>query len=153
MASKTVRQNIIDSLYTIVSEMVDPEDLTSIWNNYLKDNLDDIDYAQLPAVGIEEGDEEVEAMMWPCVQKVLKVYIHFKFSVKEGLDVYNTFNYYLGIMQYHLFKDLTVGGYAYNIKEVGNAPEIIDYNDNLPGGVLMVEIYYKHRHDDPYTAL
>lgn len=153
MAAKTIRQQILAYLETLMKDMTDPETDDRVWNNVVKENLDDLDAVQLPALGIEEGDEEPTSVMNPCILKTLRVFIEFRFENKIGVDVYDQFNYYLGILQYRLLPDNTVGGFAYDIKEAGNSPRIVDRNDPRPGGVLILDIHYRHRRDNPYVAV
>lgn len=153
MALKTVRQNIIDSLYSRMDNMTDPETGEVIWNSVLKDDLEGVEFTQLPALGLYEGDEDTTDVMWPCLLKTLRVFIEFKFGNDIGIDVYDRFNYYLGVLQKTLLVDKNVGGYAYDIQEAGNTPRIVDRNDPLPGGVLIVDIRYRVRNDSPYQII
>jgi len=153
MANNTIRQNIIGYLYDLLKATADPVTGLALFNNVLKENLDDIDATQLPAVGMEEGEEEVIGEMYPCITKRLSIAVDFKFENKRGVDVYDEFNYYLGVLQNTLFVDRTMGSNGYDIQERGNAPQIMDRNDKRPGGVMYLEVYYKHRTADPYNII
>lgn len=154
----TIRQRIIDNLFGYLENMTDPNTGTPVWNNILKENLDDIDALQLPAVGLEEGDETVTDVMFPCIMKTLRVFVEFRFENllnggEKGVDVYTKFNYYLGVLQSRLFNDKTLGGLAYDIQEVANTPRIADRTDPRPGGALIIDIRYKHNNTNPYDSL
>jgi hypothetical protein len=150
MATKTIRQLWIEEIYRILREMTYPEEGT-VWQKVLRSDLEDIDVTELPACAVDEGDEERLENMFPFVQKCTKIFIEFRFENKRGTDPYDKFNFYLGLLQKALFNDRTLGGYAYNIDEIGNSPRIVDRGDTRPGGVLMLEIYWKVRNTDPYT--
>jgi hypothetical protein len=153
-AAKTIRQQLIDALYAKIGECKDPDNADGlVWNLVTRNNLDDVEVTQMPAVGIEEGEEEVFDQMWPVLHKRLPVFIEFRFQNEYGVDVYDKFNYYLGVLQRTLLPEKNLGGIAYDLQERGNAPRIVDKNDNFPGGVLILELLYKVRNDDPYTKL
>lgn len=153
MPTYTIRQKIIQALYLVIATTVDPDTNAPVWNNILKENLDDISNEQLPAVGLSEGDEEVLDELYPSITKKLSVFIEFRFENKYGVDIYESFNYYLGVLQKILFTEKNLAGYSYDIQEVGNTPRIVDRNDELPGGVIMIDIYYKHINGNPFASI
>ena len=149
--AKTIRQRIVEALYAILPTITDPDDNTKIvFNNVLRDNLDGVDVDQLPAVGVDEGEEEVVDYINPFVGKKLRVYVEFRFE-NDGVDVYERFNYYLGVLQNALLDNHNLAGLSYDVQEVGNSPRIADRDDTLPGGVLMIDIYYRHLNGNPFT--
>lgn len=148
---KTVKQLIVANLYGMLPGMT--VDGKRVWNLVTKErDLNTVQALELPAVGIEVGEEETIDVMWPILNKRLRVFIPFKFSNTAGLDVYDTFDYYLGLLQHRLLSDKTIGGLAIDIHEAGNSPEIADRQDQRPGGVLYVDILYRVRNDDPYRS-
>ena len=148
---RTIKQQIIANLYALLPGM--QVDGRRVWNLVTKErDLSTTANLELPAVGIETGDEETIDVMWPCLNKRLRVFIPFKFSPTMGLDVYDTFDYYLGLLQHRLLVDKTIGGLAIDIHEAGNSPEIADRQDPRPGGVLYVDILYRVRNDNPYLS-
>jgi hypothetical protein len=148
---KTIKQQIITNLYGLLPGM--EVDGRRVWNLITKErDLASATNLEMPAVGIEVGDEETIDLLWPCLNKRVRVFIPFKFSPVMGLDVYDTFDYYLGLLQYRLLADKSIAGLAIDIHEAGNSPEIADRQDPRPGGVLYVDILYRVRNDDPYRS-
>ena len=148
---KTIREQIIETVFITLSDMKNERE-EDLWNFKLRDNLDNIVETALPAFGIEEGEEAQIQLLYPCVEKILDVMIHFQFRNLSGEDAYEKYNDYLGLLQEAILGDRTVNNLAFNLTEVGNNPQILDRTDPRPGGMLMIEIMYRHREADPYTS-
>lgn len=54
-----------------------------------------------------------------------------------------------GLIMKTFGEDITCGGYSINITETGNEFDIDGTSSNTIGGVVVVEIQYRHRSADP----
>jgi hypothetical protein len=155
-AAVTVRQRIIGELYDRLANCRDPTTGNLVFNKVVKEDLDETSAQELPIVGFEESEETQAEYLYPFVRKQLSISVEYRFANKKGVDVYDEFNYYLGVLQKTL---LTVqngtGAWAYaeDVSEVGNTPRIVSRNDNRPGGCLVLLIKYRHYNGDPYRGI
>jgi hypothetical protein len=152
---RTVRQQILDALFEQLKNARDPVTQESAFNKVVKEDLDIVDVSQFPIAGMEEGEEDVIEDAWPCVRKRLTIFVEFRFQNRIGIDVFDDFNYYLGIVQKTLLYRSESNGLllADAISEAGSVPRIVDRNDNRPGGCLVLSLQYRHVTHDPYTRM
>lgn len=146
----TVRERIVEALLKLLAEAQD-RDGKKLFNYCERGNLDEVRGAQLPAVALEEGDEEVFDLMFPYQMKRLNMFVEVRFSASRGVDAFKQFNYYLGELQRLLFTDHTMNGLTYNVQENGNNVEVESRSDPSPGGVLIIYVDYRHLQNDPYS--
>jgi hypothetical protein len=152
---RTIRQQVLDALFEQLKTARDPSTGEPVFNRVAKEDLDILEAQEFPAAGIEEGEEEVAEDAWPCVRKRLTVFVEFRFHNKRGVDVFDDFNYYLGIVQKTLLYRTESNGLllADAISEAGSVPRIADRSDNRPGGCLVLSVQYRHVTHDPYVRL
>jgi hypothetical protein len=74
--------------------------------------------------------------------------LNVKWLRENGVDPQRKFAYYLGHLQKVVFSDHTAGGIVYDVQEVGSTRSF-SRSDDTPVGVLMADIFYRHRRDDP----
>lgn len=152
---RTIRQQILDALFEQLKTARDPVTQESVFNRIVKEDLDVVDAQDFPIAGIEEGEEEVVEDAWPCVRKRLTLFVEFRFQNRIGIDVFDQFNYYLGIVQKTLLYRSESNGLllADAISEAGSVPRIADRNDDRPGGCLVLSLQYRHVTHDPYIRM
>lgn len=152
---RTIRQRILDALFEQLKTARDPVTQESVFNRIVKEDLDVVDAQDFPIAGIEEGEEEVVEDAWPCVRKRLTLFVEFRFQNRIGIDVFDQFNYYLGIVQKTLLYRSESNGLllADAISEAGSVPRIADRNDDRPGGCLVLSLQYRHVTHDPYIRM
>ncbi len=155
-ATLTIRQQIVNALFEkleALSRYDDPSSL--VFNSVGRFELGDISYHQLPAVSLYEGEEATDDNTNQWITKILRVFIEFRFAHQTGLDVYDEYNYYLGELLYGLMQQRKLGVAPhylnYDIQERGNSPRIADRNDDQPGGVLILDVYYRIGNYNPYS--
>lgn len=148
----TVRESLVKALQNIVACITNDEG-ELVFNNVYRGNLDADKSIAFPAVGLEEGEEETIDLMFPKIDKRLRIIIHFKFTKNVDVDLSSDFNYYLGQLQNVVFNDLSIGGFGFNIQEIGNVTEMENRFDKRPGGALIVEVSYRHVNGDPFTKV
>ena len=152
-ADRTVLQRVVDELVIRITAMVD-ENGDKLWNSVGRGALPSPNALALPAIGIVQGPEQTIHDLWPHTEKIVSIFLEFKFGRVLNVDSDDIFKYYLGKLQARLFgaKDnLTLGGLlAANVTETGSNPEIEDKNDPVPGGLLMLQVHYRHWTADPY---
>jgi hypothetical protein len=106
--------------------------------------LDDIPLKQTPAARIEIGEENIEELMWPCVDKTFRLYVHFKVIPQLGVDRAPLIDYYFGRITETLVTPDHFAGIALDISEVGNSPQAQGQNDPEPGGSIWFSVQYRH---------
>lgn len=150
----TVKESIVLALVQIMEsadyDTADPS-MGTLFFKVMRGTVDDIPRRFVPALAIEEGDEEVIDLFNGKVEKVQRLYMNFKIPNEKGVDAETFFNYYAGRVVQECKKDLTVGGLAIDVKEVGSAPEISGDSDSMPGGSVVIDIRYRHLASDPFT--
>lgn len=150
----TLRQQIINDFKEALHNMVDPDTNKKVWATVVQGAIDTYTGVQCPAVGLSEGNEDVDYSMYPMVTKTIRLYVDFKILRKMDENAYEVFNKYLGLLQKDL---LDLGSYDNIIKrnniavrEVTNANEILTQNDTFVIGNLVIEVEYRHKQGNPY---
>lgn len=150
MHEQTIREKILDQ-FEILLETMQDDNGDPLWNYNERGNLDALTNIQLPAMGMEEGDEEIISQIGSKIDKILRIFFNFKFQNEMEVDVYTTFNYYLGRLQQKLLAKKNLGDYTINVSEAGSSPEIADKDDPQPGGILFIDVHYRHINANPYS--
>lgn len=150
----TLRQQIINDFKEALRNMVDPDTNKKVWATVVQGAIDTYNGVQCPAVGLSEGNEDVDYSMYPMVTKTIRLYVDFKIIRKLDQNAYEIFNKYLGLLQKDL---LDLGSYDNIVKrnniavrEVTNANEIMTQNDTFVIGNLVIEVEYRHKQGNPY---
>lgn len=153
-AGRTIRQQIIDELETLVTAMQD--DGSDVWRKVYRGDLDDVDNDQCPVVSIDFGTEEMLNQTFPCSEYQLPVFFYFRFRGQRGVDEHDLYQYYLGLLQRAILPvhdartNVTLAGLVRDIREVSNAHTIVGIESVYPGGTLVVDVIYKTRLHNPY---
>ena len=151
---RTIRQQIIDRLQSIVEAMQD--DGADVWRKVYRGDLEDVDNDQCPVAAIDFGDEQMLNQTFPCSEYQLPVFFHFRFRGQRGVDEHDLYQYYLGLLQQAILPvhdartDTTLATLVRDIREVSNAHTIVGIEDVYPGGTLVVDVIYKTRLHNPY---
>lgn len=151
---RTIRQQIIDRLQSIVEAMQD--DGSDVWRQVFRGDLEDVDNDQCPVASIDFGDEQMLNQTYPCSEYQLPVFFHFRFRGQRGVDEHDLYQYYLGLLQRAILPvhdartDPTLAALVRDIREVSNAHTIVGIEDVYPGGTLVVDVIYKTRLHNPY---
>lgn len=152
-ALPTVLQRIITEMQSRIRGMVD-EDGAVVWNNPDKEGpVQGINALAFPLCTLMQGPETTHSALWPFVDKVIRLFIEFRFQRRFDVDSFDTYRYYLGKLQQRLVgsqDNITMGGLTINVTEVGANPEIESQADTSPGGMLMIDVHYRHYINDPY---
>jgi hypothetical protein len=148
--NRTIRQRIKDYIYDKLKSMT--KDGLDVWQDVMLSAVDDIGNINRPCVGFYALDEENVAWTNNRTTRNLQFVIEFRFAPEENLDVYDLFEYYLGLLQAELFTDHTLGGLAYHIQELSNVPRIVSLDDPSPGGDMVILIQYTTSITNPYTS-
>lgn len=147
----TVKQRIMLALDEALQAMqVDGED---VWRRTYHGLLDELDNTVNPCASIDFGNEDMLNNTFPCSTYRLPVFIQWKFTGQRGLDEYDMYLYYLGMIQLAMLGEHNLGpapGYSYDVREMDNAHTIIGVEDASPGGYLNIEVHYKTRTHNPY---
>jgi hypothetical protein len=153
-AEPTVQDRLIEELQRRIREMTH-DDGTPMWETVVTGSVDAYSNITAPALGIDQGGEEVVQYLYPLIQKNMTVFLDFRFEKTEGIDPYKVYRYYLGRLQSAFFGDnerQTLGGRVNGISETGSNPQIEGDADSSPGGVLMLLVQYEHYQGDPTRA-
>lgn len=154
MSTKTIRQQIIDALFARIEGLQDYDTSALVFNTVGKFELGDLNFDQLPACSLYEGEEATDDNVNQWITKILRVFVEFRYNHDTGLDVYDEYNYYLGQLLYGLMQEKRLGTAPYlnyDIQEVSNSPRISDRNDDMPGGVVILDIFYRIGNYNPFT--
>ncbi len=106
---------------------------------------------QTPCCAVDQGTEEKSDLLYPKIEKVLRLYIGFMLHVPKGVDSYEFFNYYLGRVIEVCVKDHTLGGLTIDVQDAGNSPEISGPTDPTPRGELFLDVRYRHINGNPFS--
>jgi hypothetical protein len=114
-----------------------------------------------PVVGIVEMEETPIALLFPYVDKELRISVEFRWLPdKKDVDTFRLFRYYLAQLTSRLTgksdevqrmptadhpEGLTIG-----VREDGNFPQIEGAEEEAPSGVLNLIVTYRHVNGDPY---
>ena len=113
-----------------------------------------------PVIAIIEAEEATISMLYPYVDKALKIILEFRWLAKDGVDTNRQFRYYLAQLQKSLFGTQSniqlmsieyPAGLSTNVHEEGNAPQIDPDPDSIPSGILQIVVSYRHVNGDPYS--
>jgi hypothetical protein len=111
--------------------------------------MNDMRTLDCPGVRIEEGAEQTMGMLWPYVDKRLRLYFHVKVIAVMGVDPDPLINYYFTrIGQLLVNTDGHLANLTHGVEEAGNSIERNGSADPEPGGTLVIDIDYRHRHGD-----
>ena len=146
----TIRQRAVAALKLRMEGMQD--DGVDVWRNVYMGDLEDIDNQACPAAAIDFGMEEMLNNTFPCSTYSLPVFLNFRYRGQRGLDEHNAYMYYLGLLQFAMLGEHTLGGLTLDVKEVSNASSIIGIEDTYPGGTLVTEVIYRTRLHNPYNS-
>lgn len=111
-----------------------------------------------PVCGIIEGEEEATMLLYPYVDKELRISLEFRWLPKTNVDNHFAFRYYLGKLQKRLFGSVEnlqmrtaefPDGMTLNVREERNYPQIEGPSDDNPSGVLDLTVTYRHVNGDP----
>lgn len=148
----TLRQKIIARMIELLEAIEHPE-TGALFANVLRGDLSDYDISNGAAAGVDEGDEETIDQMHPALMKQLRVYVHFKcIPLQDGVDPYDLFNYYLGELQSKIVGQDKYPNLVIDCQEAGSRPNVAT-DDPEPGGVLILDVKYRHKNGDPYTRI
>lgn len=146
-----------DRVFARMMERVDAitnEDSTRLWATEGKQGPLVVKAGMsVPCFSMQQGPEQTIETLYPSITKIMTVYFEFRFQRILNVDSLVTFHYYLGKLQARLFgtrDNITLGGLALDVQEIGNNPEIDDQDDPMPGGLLMAQVKYRHYNGDPY---
>lgn len=146
----TIRQRAIAELKVRMIAMQDGG--RDVWRQVYMGDLEDIDNQTCPAASIDFGSEEMIGNTFPCSTYSMPVFMNFRFRGQRGLDEHNAYMYYLGLLQFAMLGEHTLGGLTLDVKEVSNAHTIIGIEDTYPGGTLITEVIYRTRLHNPYKS-
>lgn len=147
---RTVRQRIVDQLEAKLEAMQDGGE--DVWRKVYRGDLDDVDNVVTPCISIDAGTEEMTGTTFPCDDYVLPIIFQFRFRGERGQDELDVYQYYLGLVQYAMLQDHTLGGTSYDVKEISNSHTIVGVEGVYPGGSLVTEVNYRTRTHNPYKT-
>lgn len=153
ITTKTVQQRIIDEIMARLTAMTG-DDGTPLFNNIKQGDPATWSALTYPGCGVDMGHEKTSGLIYPFTDKFLPIFLEFRFNNEMSVDVYDLYRYYLGKLQRRFLGTddaLTLGGLTTDVLETGSSPSIEGRNDPSPGGVLMLEVHYRHVQGDPYT--
>lgn len=151
---RTVRQRVIDALHVKLTAMTDGG--IPVWKAVFTGDIEYIDNMACPAVSLDEGDEEKITEFGGCTEYNLPVFVHFRFRPDRGLEELDIYKYYLGLTQFSILADHTLGGLTINVEEDSNAPSFLSgvANDDIfPTGSLSLVITYRTKLHNPYKLI
>lgn len=145
---RTVRQRILDKLFTKLKNMQDGG--KDVWQYVVWGDTEGEDNQKCPMVGLDFGTEDMLNNSFPCSEYELPVILNFRYRGKRGLAEHDVYHYYLGLLQFAMLGDHNLDGLALNVREDSNAPSIVGIEDVYPGGTLVATVIYKTRLHNPY---
>lgn len=155
MPSLTIREQCIEAIMAVVGTMqtVAPDPVGPLWNKIQRGNLLGMSAIELPAIGVEEGDEQqIYRDEW-VVHKRLMLMFHFQFQQQSDRDLWELASYYVGRLEEYIPTiQLTVPGFVC-VGEESSAPMIEGRSDPRPGGYVSISLDYRHKNRDPYSYL
>jgi hypothetical protein len=111
--------------------------------------LGDLDDRRRYAAGIVPGDE-VKTTRFPITDCMLPVVIEFRMTWNTGdAEPGNEAERILGLIQKALLQDITLGGNAYDLREIGNQITLDLWTDKIIVGAIHYEMQYRHHTQDP----
>jgi len=159
LEKKTKRQRIIDVLTAKLTEALHNPDVETgdeagrLLFEFVGhgDVNETFDLHQTPCCAIDQGNEEKTDLLFPKIEKVLRLYIGFNLFVPKDVDSYEFFNYYLGRVIEVCVEDHTLGGLTIDVQDAGNSSEISGPTDERPGGELFLDVRYRHINGNPFS--
>lgn len=149
-----VRERIIAALQTLFNARdaaVDGELVT--WERVGRAPLGD-DTSRFSAVcAVLEGREIVIKSAAPVITRRLEVAIEFEVKPYAAEEPAIFLNEVLADIQKTYAGDLQLGGLCLNMQETSNETDIESDGDRRVGGIVSLEITYRHMHADPAALL
>lgn len=146
----TIRQRIIHEMQEILRNMTDGDGSLPVWRATFVGDPFDRDNKNAPFASLDEGTEDVIEMYGGCTRKSLPVLIHFRFNALKGVDEFDLFKYYLGLIQKAFLSLHEDHPLIRDVREDSNSHTILNTTDAYPGGTVVFVVEYDHARHDPY---
>lgn len=113
-----------------------------------KGNIEGVNYA----IGIYDPSEKITEGMGHEMRRV-NVVCEFHAKLMQGDDPAVYLNHCLGQVQSRVGKDIRRGGIALNTRELGSELDIDGAFAEYVSGVVVFDVSYRCRPNDPYTRV
>ncbi|KRW94355.1 hypothetical protein [Paracoccus sp. MKU1] len=148
----TVRERIMQAIQArFESAPAQPGDIS--WGLVTRKPITKSDIANENfALGLYDTSERIkEGTGWEM--HFLNVVLEFHVRIHEGDEPSTFLNHCLGQVSTRIGEDITWGGLAINTRESGSELDIDGAFDKYVSGILVVDVSYRCRPNDPYTRV
>lgn len=150
---RALRSRITDEILAVLSAaLFDPDepDAGLLFSVCKMGNLEDIAVRETPGCALEEGDEEVTELLYEVNDKTMRLFVNFKVVKVKGIDQQDLINYYFArIVQLLVTTHAHSVELANDIREAGNSIQTNGSYDPEPGGIVSLDVDYRHARGDP----
>ncbi len=147
------RQTVRDKIMCHLVERFenDTNELRPVWGVVTRRPLtkamtQDHDYA-LGLYDTSEVIREAAAVEYRNLNVVIEFHVH----IAEGDDPSSFLNHCLGSISDRIGEDIHLGGLALNCRENGSELDIDGPFDHYVSGIIVFDVQYRTRSNDPYT--
>jgi hypothetical protein len=145
----TIREQIMQNLKVVFETDTDPSRVT--WDFVTRAPItSEATHRHSYMLGLYDVSERIrEAAM--VEYRNLNVVCEFHVQLAEGDEPSTFLNHCLGSIANRIGEDITVGGLALNTRENGSELDIDGAFDKYVSGIIIFDVSYRCRSNDPYT--
>jgi len=148
--SDSVREDVIQNLVTTLQGVTKTAGYNITINRVERIKMVGLDIREFPTVLVIPADEVKEQS--PSDKYTCRLAVTLECWIQEYGDVSAQVNILLADIEKALMVDHTRGGVAVDTKLLGNSAFYNEVNKPYGGVEIRIEVHYRHKFSDPYTA-